>query len=126
MSRKIIVFDKPRTWKIADKEVEIKKIETNSYIGSIVVPKHSKLDLIHPYEAISNVIRNVALLQNATFIEADQNYVLARINDFVPLTASLIRTEWKIEKFVFDAIVYELQIVHQIPEELFYITSKIS
>lgn len=121
---KIEKFKSAKQWIFGGQKVYINKIETRSHIVDIhkfdgrEVPVYE----IPPSEAVENIIRNVALLPNASFIEKDAMHVLARITDLAGST--LIITEWTIDVHTFNGAVSHITYGKDISAELFHVVSK--
>lgn len=120
---KIIKFKNPKNWVINGEEVLIEQIQTTrSHIG--VFNKRVRFDDLDMYAKTRNILRNVALLPNASFIEFSNENILARITDVSGNT--LVRTEWVVSKEIFNVEAHFLQREFNIEDFKFHIISKIS
>ena len=119
-------FDELTTWVLNGREIKITKIEQNIHEFTDKVSLGKELETIDPKIAITNVIKNTAQLSNGSFLEMNQDKVIARIQDVVEGT--LIRNDWRIPKGVFNEIVSVL--VWNDPEtykdHMFHVISKVS
>ena len=119
---KVITFDTPKHWVINKKEVEIKRIETTTYTWTAKVLPSKIAETVEPNKALYSIVRNSALMPNASFHYVDAHRVLVRIADYS--AGILINTEWYIPLDRFNSLVTTLIVQEGIPEEKFYVHSK--
>lgn len=119
-------FDEPTTWVLNGREIKITKIESNIHEFTGKVNLGKELETIDPKVAITNVIKNTAQLSNGSFLEMNQDKIIARIQDVVGGT--LIRNDWRIPKGVFNEIVSVLtwNDPETYKEYMFHVISKVS
>jgi hypothetical protein len=118
-----VEFDLPKTWVISEKTCLIKRIESSCYGFN----KHSASgdnNGIRPYSLLRNVMKNVALLPNASFMEAEEGIIIARISDLQG--TSLIQTDWEIPAEEFALMAQRLIVKEKVEEHHFYIIASAS
>ena len=120
MNKKVINFKEPVSWALNGALIKINRLETVVYQWKL--DAECEEDEVLPSISTVNVIKNVAKLPNAAFLEYADKKVAATISDLVGST--LIRTVFVYPETVFNEIVMDLTIYNFMPEELFYVTSR--
>ena len=120
MIKKVINFKEPVSWALNGVQIKINRLETVVYQWK--PDNECKEDEVLSSVSTVNVIKNVAKLPNAAFLEYEHKKVAATISDLVGST--LIRTVFVYPEAVFNSVVMDLTINYRIPEELFYVTSR--
>ena len=120
MNKKVINFKEPVSWALNGALIKINRLETVVYQWK--PDNECKEDEVLSSVSTVNVIKNVAKLPNAAFLEYADKKVAATISDLVGST--LIRTVFVYPETVFNEIVMDLTINYGMPEELFYVTSR--
>jgi len=118
----VVEFKDPKTWVLGEREVKVSKIETSTHYWKGEISPEKKLESLHPFTAVHNVIKNTALLNNGSFFEVSATKVMARIQDFTGST--LIRTQWVIPSEIFNSVVYDLTFSENISMNKFHIIGK--
>ena len=122
MNKKVINFKEPVSWALNGALIKINRLETVVYQWKL--DAECEEDEVLPSISTVNVIKNVAKLPNAAFLEYADKKVAATISDLVGST--LIRTVFVYPETVFNSVVGDLTINYGMPEELFYVTSRFS
>ena len=120
MNKKVINFKEPVSWALNGALIKINRLETVVYQWKPDI--ECEKDEVLSSVSTVNVIKNVAKLPNAAFLEYADKKVAATISDLVGST--LIRTVFVYPETVFNEIVMDLTIYNFMPEELFYVTSR--
>ena len=120
MNKKVINFKESVPWALNGVQIKINRLETVVYQWKPDI--ECEKDEVLPSVSTVNVIKNVAKLPNAAFLEYADKKVAATISDLVGST--LIRTVFVYPETVFNEIVMDLTIYNFMPEELFYVTSR--
>ena len=120
MNKKVINFKEPVSWALNGALIKINRLETVVYQWKL--DTECEEDEVLPSVSTVNVIKNVAKLPNAAFLEYADKKVAATISDLVGST--LIRTVFVYPETVFNSVVGDLTINCGMPEELFYVTSR--
>ena len=120
MNKKVINFKEPVSWALNGALIKINRLETVVYQWKPDI--ECEEDEVLPSISTVNVIKNVAKLPNAAFLEYADKKVAATISDLVGST--LIRTVFVYPETVFNSVVGDLTINCGMPEELFYVTSR--
>ena len=120
MIKKVINFKEPVSWALNGVQIKINRLETVVYQWK--PDNECKEDEVLSSVSTVNVIKNVAKLPNAAFLEYECKKVAATISDLVGST--LIRTVFVYPEAIFNSVVMDLTINYRIPEELFYVTSR--
>lgn len=120
MNKKVINFKESVPWALNGVQIKINRLETVVYQWK--PDNECKEDEVLSSVSTVNVIKNVAKLPNAAFLEYADKKVAATISDLVGST--LIRTVFVYPETVFNGVVGDLTINCGMPEELFYVTSR--
>ena len=120
MNKKVINFKESVPWALNGVQIKINRLETVVYQWKPDI--ECEKDEVLSSVSTVNVIKNVAKLPNAAFLEYADKKVAATISDLVGST--LIRTVFVYPETVFNEIVMDLTIYNFMPEELFYVTSR--
>ena len=120
MNKKVINFKEPVSWALNGALIKINRLETVVYQWKPDI--ECEKDEVLSSVSTVNVIKNVAKLPNAAFLEYADKKVAATISDLVGST--LIRTVFVYPETVFNSVVGDLTINYGMPEELFYVTSR--
>jgi len=117
-------FKELKQWVLGEKKILINKIETTTYTWVNEVSPEKELETVEPRKALHNVIKNVALMNNASFLETNKSQVLARISDVSGNT--LIVTQWYLPLDEFSTLATYISYRDGIDESKFHLISKIS
>lgn len=117
-------FKELKQWVLGEKKILINKIETTTYTWVNEVSPEKELETVEPRKALHNVIKNVALMNNASFLETNKSQVLARISDVSGNT--LIITQWYLPLDEFSTLATYISYRDGIDESKFHLISKIS
>lgn len=117
-------FKELKQWVLGEKKILINKIETTTYTWVDEVSPEKELETVEPKEALHNIIKNVALMSNASFLETNRSQVLARISDVSGNT--LIITQWYLPLDEFSTLATYISYRDGIDESKFHLISKIS
>lgn len=117
-------FKELKQWVLGEKKILINKIETTTYTWVDEVSPEKELETVEPRKALHNVIKNVALMNNASFLETNKSQVLARISDVSGNT--LIVTQWYLPLDEFSTLATYISYRDGIHESKFHLISKIS
>ena len=117
-------FKELKQWVLGEKKILINKIETTTYTWVNEVSPEKELETVEPRKALHNVIKNVALMNNASFLETNKSQVLARISDVSGNT--LIVTQWYLPLNEFSTLATFISYRDGIDESKFHLISKIS
>lgn len=117
-------FKELKQWVLGEKKILINKIETTTYTWVDEVSPEKELETVEPRKALHNVIKNVALMNNASFLETNKSQVLARISDVSGNT--LIVTQWYLPIDEFSTLATYISYRDGIDESKFHLISKIS
>lgn len=120
MNKKVINFKESVSWALNGALIKINRLETVVYQWKPDI--ECEKDEVLSSVSTVNVIKNVAKLPNAAFLEYADKKVAATISDLVGST--LIRTVFVYPETVFNNVVGDLTINCGMPEELFYVTSR--
>lgn len=120
MNKKVINFKESVSWALNGALIKINRLETVVYQWK--PDTECEEDEVLPSVSTANIIKNVAKLPNAAFLEYADKKIAATISDLVGST--LIRTVFVYPETVFNSVVGNLTINYGMPEELFYVTSR--